>query len=163
MVELSLVVGLVVLTSAACSLFEAVLYSVPRSQVDALERAGHPGGAILRTLQAQVDRPIAAILSLNTVANTGGAALAGAIASRVFSSVWIGYFSAAFTLAILLFSEIIPKTAGVVYAHRLAGPIARPLRSWCWCSHRSSGSAATSRAWWQSVARRTRSQTTTCC
>ena len=128
MVELSLVVGLVVLTSAACSLFEAVLYSVPLSQIDALERAGRPSGAVLRTLRAQVDRPIAAILSLNTVANTGGAALAGAIASRLFGSVWIGYFSAAFTLAILLFSEIIPKTAGVVYARRLAGPIARPLQ-----------------------------------
>ena len=128
MLELALVVGLVVLTSAACSLFEAVLYSVPHSQIDALERAGRPSGRILRTLRAQVDRPIAAILSLNTVANTGGAALAGAIASRVFGSVWIGYFSAVFTLAILLFSEIIPKTAGVVYARRLAGPIARPLQ-----------------------------------
>ena len=128
MVELSLVVGLVVLTSAACSLFEAVLYSVPLSQIDVLERAGRPSGPILRTLRAQVDRPIAAILSLNTVANTGGAALAGGLASNVFGSVWIGYFSAAFTLAILLFSEIIPKTAGVVYAHRLAEPIARPLQ-----------------------------------
>ena len=128
MLELALVVGLVVLTSAACSLFEAVLYSVPHSQIDALERAGRPSGRILRTLRAHVDRPIAAILSLNTVANTGGAALAGAIASQLFASVWIGYFSAAFTLAILLFSEIIPKTAGVVYARRLAGPIARPLQ-----------------------------------
>ena len=143
MLELSLVVGLVVLTSAACSLFEAVLYSVPLSQIDALERAGRPSGPILRTLRAQVDRPIAAILSLNTVANTGGAALAGAIASNVFGSVWIGYFSAAFTLAILLFSEIIPKTAGVVYARHLAGPIARPLRLLVlvftpviWLSHR---------------------------
>ena len=128
MLELSIVVGLVVLTSAACSLFEAVLYSVPLSQIDVLERAGRPSGPILRTLRAQVDRPIAAILSLNTVANTGGAALAGALASGVFDSVRIGYFSAAFTLAILLFSEIIPKTAGVVYARRLAGPIARPLQ-----------------------------------
>ena len=128
MLELSLVVGLVVLTSSACSLFEAVLYAVPLSQIDTLERAGRASGPVLRTLRAQVDRPIAAILSLNTVANTGGAALAGAIASRVFGSVWIGYFSAAFTLAILLFSEIIPKTAGVVYARRLAGPIARPLQ-----------------------------------
>ena len=128
MLELSIVVWLVVLTSAACSLFEAVLYSVPLSQIDVLERAGRPSGPILRTLRAQVDRPIAAILSLNTVANTGGAALAGAYASRVFDSTWIIYFSAAFTLAILLFSEIIPKTAGVVYARRLAGPIARPLQ-----------------------------------
>lgn len=127
MLELALVVGLVVLTSSACSLFEAVLYSVPLSQIDALERAGKPSGPLLRTLRSQVDRPIAAILSLNTIANTGGAALAGAIASSVLGSVWIGYFSGAFTLAILLLSEIIPKTAGVVYASRLAGPLARPI------------------------------------
>ena len=127
MLELGLVVGLVVLTSGACSLFEAVLYSVPLSQIDALERAGKPSGPLLRTLRSQVDRPIAAILSLNTIANTGGAALAGAIASSVLGSVWIGYFSGAFTLAILLLSEIIPKTAGVVYASRLAGPLARPI------------------------------------
>jgi len=127
MLELAVVVGLVVLTSGVCSLFEAVLYSAPLAEIDTLERAGRPSGAILRRLRSHVDRPIAAILSLNTVANTGGAALAGAIAARVLDSVPIGYFSAAFTLAILLFSEIIPKTAGVVYARRLAGPVARPI------------------------------------
>jgi CBS domain containing-hemolysin-like protein len=127
MLELAVVVGLVVLTSSACSLFEAVLYSLPLAEIDALENAGRPSGPILRRLRSHVDRPIAAILSLNTVANTGGAALAGAIAGRVLGSVSIGYFSAAFTLAILLFSEIIPKTAGVMYARRLAGPVARPI------------------------------------
>jgi CBS domain containing-hemolysin-like protein len=127
MLELVVVVGLVILTSGACSLFEAVLYSIPLAEIDALERAGRPSGAILRRLRSHVDRPIAAILSLNTVANTGGAALAGAIAARVFGSASIGYFMAAFTLAILLFAEIIPKTAGVVYARRLAGPVARPI------------------------------------
>ena len=129
MLELVLVVGLVVITSGACSLFEAVLYSVPLSQIDILEREGRASGAVLRRLRSHVDRPIAAILSLNTVANTGGAALAGAIAARVLDSVAIGYFSALFTLAILLFSEIVPKTAGVVYARQLAGPIARPLEA----------------------------------
>lgn len=129
MLALALVVGVVVLTSAACSLFEAVLYSVPPAHVDALERAGQPAGRLLRRLRSQVDRPIAAILSLNTVANTGGAALAGAIASNVLGSAWIGYFSAAFTLAILVVSEIVPKTAGVVYARQLAGPIAAPLQT----------------------------------
>ena len=127
MLELTLVVGFVVITSGACSLFEAVLYSVPLSKIAALEQASKPSGPLLRTLRTQVDRPIAAILSLNTIANTGGAALAGAIASSVLGSVWIGYFSAAFTLIILLISEIIPKTAGVIYASHLAGPIARPL------------------------------------
>ena len=127
MFALLIVVGLVVLISGACSLVEAVLYSVPLSKIDSLEQAGRPSGPLLRTLRTQVDRPIAAILSLNTIANTGGAALAGAIASSVLGSVWIGYFSAAFTLIILLISEIIPKTAGVIYASHLAGPIARPL------------------------------------
>ncbi len=128
MLALTVVVGLVVLTSAACSLFEAVLYSVPLSQIDVLERTGRPSGQVLRRLRTHVDRPIAAILSLNTVANTGGAALAGAIAADVLGSVWVGYFSVAFTLAILIVSEIIPKTAGVVYARQLAGPIATPLQ-----------------------------------
>ena len=99
----------------------------PLAEINALERAGHPSGPMLRTLRSHIDRPIAAILSLNTVANTGGAALAGGIASNVFGSPWVGYFSAAFTLVILLLSEIIPKTAGVVYSRYLARRIARPL------------------------------------
>ncbi len=129
MLELSLVVGFVVVTSATCSLFEAVLYSVPASKIDGLELQGRRSGRLLRELRAEVDRPIAAILSLNTLANTGGAALAGALADQVFGSAWIGYFSAAFTLAILFLSEIIPKTAGVLFARQLAGPIARPLQA----------------------------------
>ncbi|MBM62669.1 MAG: hypothetical protein CL484_06945 [Acidobacteria bacterium] len=127
MFELLIVVTLVVLASGACSLVEAVLYSVAPSHIDSLDRAGDPRGTLLRNLRSEVDRPIAAVLSLNTIANTGGAALAGAIASSVLGSYWIGYFSGAFTLAILLFAEIIPKTAGVTYARKLAGPIAKPL------------------------------------
>jgi CBS domain containing-hemolysin-like protein len=153
MLELAVVVALVIATSAACSLFEAVLYSVPSSRVDALEREGHASGRMLRRLRTEVDRPIAAILSLNTLANTGGAALAGAIAANVLGSARIGYFSAAFTLAILFLSEIIPKTAGVVFSRQLAGPIAGPLQAlvvvfapFIWLSRRVTGllvSAAT--------------------
>ena len=128
MVELYLVVGLVLITSAACSLFEAVLYSVPVGHIEALERSGRPSGRTLRELRRRVDRPIAAILSLNTIANTGGAAIAGAIATSVWGPSRVVYFSIAFTLAILLFSEMIPKTIGVVYSRPLAGVIARPLQ-----------------------------------
>jgi len=128
MLALAIVVLLVVGTSAACSLFEAVLYSVPAAQIDALERQGRKSGALLRQLRGNVDRPIAAILSLNTLSNTGGAALAGAMAATVLGPQWIGYFSAGFTLAILFVSEIIPKTAGVVFAQPLAAVIAWPLR-----------------------------------
>ena len=63
MAELLVVVGLVLVTSAACSLFEAVLYSVPASRVEALDRAGRPSGRILKGMRRHVDRPIAAVLS----------------------------------------------------------------------------------------------------
>ena len=128
MVELYLVVGLVLVTSAVCSLVEAVLYSVPMSHIEMLERSGRSSGSTLRQLRRRVDRPIAAILSLNTVSNTGGAALAGAIATSVWGPSRVVYFSLAFTLAILLFSEMIPKTVGVVYNRRLAPLVARPLQ-----------------------------------
>ena len=126
MLELLIVVGLVVGTSAACSLFEAVLYSVPASRVEALDRAKRPSGRILKRMRQRVDRPIAAVLSLNTIANTGGGALAGALAAGVFGAgIWV--FSIAFTAAILLFSEVLPKTVGVVYSRALAPFVARPL------------------------------------
>ena len=128
MIELSLVVGLVIVTSAACSVLEAVLYSVPPGHVNALERSGRASGRILRRLRGEVDRPIAAVLSLNTLANTGGSAVAGAMAAGVLGTAWVGYFSAALTLGILMLSEIIPKTAGVVYSRQLARVIARPLQ-----------------------------------
>lgn len=127
MLELLVVVGLVVGTSAACSLFEAVLYSVPASRIEALDGANRPSGRILKEMRQRVDRPIAAVLSLNTIANTGGGALAGALAAGVFGASRIWVFSVVFTLAILLFSEVLPKTVGVVYARALAPLVARPL------------------------------------
>ena len=69
-------------------------------------------GIILKKLRKNVDKPITAILTLNTVSNTAGAAIAGAMAATVFGNELVGYFSVFFTLAILIFSEVIPKTAG---------------------------------------------------
>lgn len=125
---LSLVVGFVLISSATCSLFEAVLYSVSASRIEMLEQEGRASGRILKVLREQIDRPIGAILSLNTIANTGGGALAGAIAARELGEGNVVYFSLSFTLAILLFSEVLPKTVGVVYAHRMAPWIAHPLQ-----------------------------------
>jgi CBS domain containing-hemolysin-like protein len=86
-------------------------------------------GTILQSLRKDIEKPITAILSLNTIANTAGAAFAGSAAAAVFGQQWMGYFSAAFTLTILLFSEVIPKTAGVVYSRSLAHLIALPLKA----------------------------------
>jgi CBS domain containing-hemolysin-like protein len=130
--QLILAVGLAILISAVCSLFEAVLYSVPLRHVEAMIHGGKFGGKTFRRLRRNVDRPIAAILSLNTIANTAGAAFAGAAATAVFGHQWLGYFSAVFTLAILIFSEIIPKTAGVAYGRALVGPVAYALKGLVW-------------------------------
>ena len=132
MTELILAVLAAVLISAMCSLFEAVLYSVPVGHVESMVESKRSAGKILQGLRENVDRPIAAILSLNTIANTAGAAVAGAAAAKVFGEIWLGYFSAAFTLAILMFSEVVPKTAGVVYSRSLATVIARPLQLLVW-------------------------------
>lgn len=132
MIELILAVGIAVLISAVCSLFEAVLYSVPLRHLGAMVQAGRPGAKILKDLRGSVARPIAAILSLNTIAHTAGAAFAGAAATVVFGRQWLWCFSALFTLAILLFSEIIPKTAGVVYGRSLVGAVAYPLKGLVW-------------------------------
>lgn len=133
MIELIAAVSFAVGISAMCSLFEAVLYSVPIGHIESMAESGRASGRIMRALREKVDRPIAAILSLNTIANTAGAAIAGAAALNVFGEgdLWgvsrIAWFSAAFTLAILVLSEVIPKTIGVVYARPLAGVVARPL------------------------------------
>ena len=128
MVELLIVVSVVAATSAICSLFEAILYSVPIGHIEKLVQEGRASGLILQRLRKEVDRPIAAILSLNTIANTAGAAVAGAVALEVFGHSRVVYFSVVFTLLILMFSEVFPKTVGVVYSRQLSGLIARPLQ-----------------------------------
>lgn len=127
MFELLVVVGLATLVSALCSLSEAVLYSVPWSHLEQMRKSGKKSGVLLFDLRNNVERPIAAILTLNTVANTAGAAVAGAIAAVIFGSDSLIYFSAIFTMIILVFAEIIPKTMGVMYSKQLAGFLAKPL------------------------------------
>jgi CBS domain containing-hemolysin-like protein len=128
MIELIIAVSFAVVLSAGCSLFEAVLYSVPLRHVETLVHEKKPSGKIFRALRADIDKPITAILSLNTIANTAGAAFAGAAATAVFGHTRFVYFSIFFTLAILIFSEILPKTAGVVYARPLVPFVAIPLK-----------------------------------
>ena len=135
MTELALSVAAVILVSALCSLFEAVLLSSPLSHVEKLAQEGNRSGQIFRQLRQNVDRPLAAILSLNTIANTGGAAFAGAAFMR-----WLGdegkdldvYFQACLTLSVLFFSEVIPKTVGAVFSRPLTAWIARPILLLVW-------------------------------
>lgn len=127
--QLVLAISCAVFISAFCSVIEAVLYSVPMSHIEILAKKGRRSGPILKGLKRDINQPIAAILTLNTVAHTMGAAIAGAAAASVFGEENISIFSIVFTFIILIFSEILPKTVGVTYAKPLSALIARPL-SW---------------------------------
>ena len=128
MITLLTVVGIALAISFLCSILEAVLLSVSHSYVALLQDQGHPAGDRLAQLRTHLDEPIAAILTLNTIAHTAGAAMGGAIASEVFGDRWIALFSAALTLIILIFSEILPKTIGATYWQSLAAPASSVLR-----------------------------------
>ena len=118
--------------SFLCSVLEAVLLSITPAYVGALQDSQPVVAERLKELKADVDRPLAAILSLNTVAHTIGAAGAGAEAAAVFGSGAVGVFSAVLTLGILVLSEIIPKTLGAVYWRGLAGFVSRVLPILIW-------------------------------
>ncbi|MFU8819687.1 MAG: hemolysin family protein [Desulfurivibrio sp.] len=124
--QLILAVGFALVVSALCSVFEAVLYSVPQSRVELLAQRRY-SGKVLKRLKKEIHKPITAILTLNTIANTAGAAVAGAAAAVVFGEQHLVWFFAAFTVSILLFSEILPKTLGIAYCKVLAPWIAIPL------------------------------------
>ena len=122
-------VTLAITVSALCSVCEAVLYSISVSQVEMLRKSGHSSAEHLQNLRADIDEPITALLTLNTIANTIGASVAGAAAAKLFGEDNLILFSSAFTLTILIFSEILPKTIGVTYAYKLAPYITYPLRA----------------------------------
>ncbi|MBI5559485.1 MAG: HlyC/CorC family transporter [Deltaproteobacteria bacterium] len=125
--KLCLAAGIAILVSALCSFVEAVLYSVPVSRVEVLASSGKLSGKLLQRLKYNIQQPITAILTLNTIANTMGAAIAGASAAAVFGDKYLSWFSALFTFIILIFSEILPKTLGVAYNREIAPWIAIPL------------------------------------
>lgn len=119
MLLLTTYVLLAVFVSFLCSVLEAVLLSITPSYIAQQKNIGSPFADKLICLKQDIDRPLASILTLNTIAHTIGAAGAGAQAAIVFGSQWLGIFSAVLTLAILLLSEIIPKTIGATYWRNL--------------------------------------------
>lgn len=118
--------------SFLCSIAEAVLLSVTTGYVAVLEQDGKPSGRLLRTLKENINQPLAAILTLNTIAHTAGAAGAGAQSVALFGSTALGIASAIMTLLILVLSEIIPKTLGAHYWQALAPATAYFVRFLIW-------------------------------
>ena len=118
--------------SFLCSIAEAVLLSITAGYIIVLEKEGKKTGPILRDLKSDVNQPLAAILTLNTISHTTGAVGAGAQAAVVFGSDYIGIASAVLTLLILVLSEIIPKTIGATYWRELAPATAVGVKFITW-------------------------------
>lgn len=119
MILLFIYVTLALGVSFLCSVLEAVLLSISPSFVAQVESETPKIGKRLRKFKDEVDRPLSAILSLNTIAHTVGAVGAGAEAAAVFGQTYVGVISAVLTLLILVLSEIIPKTLGALYWREL--------------------------------------------
>ena len=114
--------------SFLCSILEAVLLSTPMSFITAKEQEGRKSASLLKELKNNVDRPVGAILSLNTIAHTIGSAGVGAEVTRIWGDEWFGIASVVLTLLILIFSEIIPKTIGSNSWRSLALPSAGVIK-----------------------------------
>ena len=131
MAILIFVVFLTIFISAQCSLYEATLYSTRLGTLEAAKAKAKTKKMALMMIQMkkQISEPIAAILILNTIANTAGATIAGMYAHKTLGSALVPLFSVLFTLAILFLAEIVPKTLGAVYWRTLWPVIVWPLKA----------------------------------
>lgn len=127
MFTLILAIGIAILVSFFCSLAEAALYAVPWADIEKLRSEKKKSGELLFAMRSNVDKPIAAILTLNTVANTAGSTIAGASFLAVYGPSHMALFTTIFTILILAFGEIAPKTLGVAHSVPLAKTLAVPL------------------------------------
>ena len=118
--------------SFICSLLEAVLLSTPSSYSSILKRENEKSGLILDGFKENINRPLAAILTLNTFAHTIGAAGVGAQVFDLFGETYVAIASGILTLLILVFSEIIPKTLGSTYWRELVGSAVRFIQFLIW-------------------------------
>lgn len=116
------------ITSFLCSILEAVLLSTPLSYLKSKLENGDKSAEMMLKHKEDVDKPLSAILSVNTIAHTVGAAGVGAQATIVFGDAYFGIVSAVLTLLILVFTEIIPKTLGANYSKELVNVSAKIIR-----------------------------------
>ncbi len=124
-----------VIISFICSILESVLLSVNMAYISVLEKERPHVGALLKSHKMGINKSIASILILNTIANTLGAAAVGAQAESIYGHGAVFYVSIVLTFAILFFSEIIPKTIGAVYWKSLAPTAAYVIRFFIWLTY----------------------------
>ena len=124
-------VSIALVFSFLCSIFESVLLTVGHARIEKLTLENKPAGFILKRFKNAMEQPIAAILILNTIAHTVGASLAGWSFEKEFqpTGTQILIFTSTFTVAILLFTEIVPKTLGITFHNTLATPVAYAVQA----------------------------------
>lgn len=121
--------------SFLCSVMEAVLLTTPMSFISMKESQGNSSAKVFVKLKNNIDRPLSAILSLNTIAHTIGAAGVGAQAVAVFGEAYFGVISVVLTVLILVLSEILPKTIGAYYWKSIAMVSARIINGMVWITY----------------------------
>ncbi len=116
-----------IVTSHICSLLEAAILSLSPSQLATLRQNNPRNGRLVAAMKRDINKPVAAILILNTAANTIGATIAGASLNQIFHGKYMGIFSILFTLVIVQYSEILPKTLGCRFNITIMNTAAIPL------------------------------------
>ncbi len=120
--------GTALVCSHICSLMEAALLSLTPSQLGELRRRSPVIGKVVQKLKSDIDNPLAVILIINTAAHTIGAAVAGASFDHITNGRYMSLFSLAFTLIMVQYTEILPKTLGVRFNINIMRVAARPLQ-----------------------------------
>jgi CBS domain containing-hemolysin-like protein len=124
---LPLVIALTVATSFVCSLFESIILSTTIAEIEALKKTRPRRGALLETLKREIDATISSILTLNTVANSLGSVVVGAVAVKLYGGSTLVVISIAFGAVLLVFSEVLPKNIGVRRRRQLQPYVVYPI------------------------------------
>jgi Mg2+/Co2+ transporter CorB len=113
--------------SFMCSMLEAIVLSTTVTEIERLKKSRPRRGLRLEIIKHELDATISAILTLNTIANTLGSMLIGSLAATLFNEVVVGILSGLLTLAVLVFSEVLPKSLGVAYRKTLQPHVVYPI------------------------------------
>lgn len=127
MIVLIVAVSLSLFISFFCSLMEACLLSLSNSNIAEVSQKTPRVASIWRRFKSNIQKPIAVILIVNTLAHTIGASVSGAKFDDIFGSKWLWIFSLAYSLVMIQYTEILPKTLGVRFNVFLAKASAFPL------------------------------------
>ncbi len=128
MLELVIIIVSVLVLSGFFSGAEATLISITQAEVETLAQEKRWGANILQSVHKRLSRAIIAIVVMNNVVNIVGSILVGNVAMRLYGSAQLAIVTTGLTFGVIIFSEILPKSLGMHYAHHIAVPVAVVIR-----------------------------------